>query len=227
VKSKGIVIARYAENLSWIYGIDIDETQIYVYNKGNNITPIDPKFKYINISNVGVCDHTYLYHIIKNYDNLEDVTIFIPGSCMFINKIKQKNILFNNLPYSYHSFFTKVMTDDNLRNFKLKYYVTTDPTNRDSGDLELSPCNIRPYGKWYKEVMGKELKSNVINYGGIFSVSKEIIRKKPKSFYENLISYLDKDKFPEASHYMERLWYNLFELDIDKSEYLQNRYLKV
>ena len=40
----------------------------------------------INLENVGVCVHTYFYHIIEHYDNLDDIIVFLPGSCMDENK---------------------------------------------------------------------------------------------------------------------------------------------
>ena len=71
-----------------------------------------------------------------------------------------------------------------------KYYRVTDPKNRDMSDFELTRCSVRPYGKWYEKVTGKPHKNKFCNYAGIFSLSKETIRKYPITFYQNLISYL-------------------------------------
>jgi hypothetical protein len=73
-----IVIARYNENLNWIEQLD-NNIKITIYNKGKN----DIKYPFITLPNVGRESHTYLYHIIKNYDNLADLTIFCQGDSIF------------------------------------------------------------------------------------------------------------------------------------------------
>lgn len=67
------VIARYQENIDWANGIN----NSIIYNKGatlpNTIHPI------VSLPNVGREGHTYLYHIIQNYDQLDDHTCFLQG----------------------------------------------------------------------------------------------------------------------------------------------------
>ena len=73
-----IVIARYNENLDWIKDIP-KNIKITIYNKGlDNI-----KESYIRLPNIGRESHTYLYHIINNYDNLSNTTIFCQGDSIF------------------------------------------------------------------------------------------------------------------------------------------------
>lgn len=211
VESKALVVARYGEGLEWLQEEDTHDTKVYVYNKGKNII-VDSRFVYTRLDNVGVCDHTYLHHIITHYDNLEDVTIFLPASWQAKRKISCKDQVFKSA-HIYHSYFTAIGIDPKLYNFTLNYYEVEDPRNRDISNFNLTPCSIRPYGKWYEHVTGNPLTNNISNYGCIFSLSKETIRKYPVSFYQNLISYLDKERFPEAAHYMERLWYNIFRLN--------------
>ena len=88
-----MVISMYKEKLDWLKAYDKPENtfrNIYLYNKfeGNNDkTSTDlgavlggKEAIKIDLKNVGRCDHTYLYHIIQNWDNLADVTIFTKGS---------------------------------------------------------------------------------------------------------------------------------------------------
>jgi len=73
-----IVIARYNENIDWIKKLDKD-IKISIYNKGlKNIT-----YPFIQLPNIGRESHTYLYHIINNYNSLEDLTIFCQGDSIF------------------------------------------------------------------------------------------------------------------------------------------------
>ncbi len=65
-----LVVARYNEDLSWLKKIN-KNIKITIYNKGDPIN-----FKNIKLPNVGRESHTYLTHILNNYDNLADITIF-------------------------------------------------------------------------------------------------------------------------------------------------------
>jgi len=79
-KTLEIVVARYNENLDWLKEIKMSkEIKITVYNKGAN----DIDIPFIPLPNIGRESHTYLYHIINNYDNLADQTIFCQGDSIF------------------------------------------------------------------------------------------------------------------------------------------------
>jgi hypothetical protein len=71
-----IVISCYNENIKWLDAKDLEKYRdcITIYNKGPN------KIKNsISLKNVGRESHTYLYHIINNYDNLANRTVFFQG----------------------------------------------------------------------------------------------------------------------------------------------------
>ena len=75
-----IVVARYNENLDWLKKIKKSkDLKITVYNKGKD----DIDVPFIQLPNIGRESHTYLYHIINNYDNLADQTIFCQGDSIF------------------------------------------------------------------------------------------------------------------------------------------------
>jgi hypothetical protein len=69
---KQIVVCRYNEDISWTDSLD----NVIIYNKGEKI---DSKHKVVNLPNLGMFHGSQLYHIIENYDNLADVTIFLQG----------------------------------------------------------------------------------------------------------------------------------------------------
>lgn len=82
-----IVIALYEEkNIDWIFKIP-KHFNLYIYNKGNDL-PEDfllnlktkiSNYKIEKIKNVGRETDTYLHHIVNNYNNLGDLTIFSQG----------------------------------------------------------------------------------------------------------------------------------------------------
>ena len=68
-----LVIAKYKEVVTWIN--KIKEHKITIYDKSD--TPI---INSIKLPNIGRETHTFLHHIVENYDNLDDVTVFLQGN---------------------------------------------------------------------------------------------------------------------------------------------------
>jgi hypothetical protein len=83
-----VVTATYNDekHLYWIRNLRIPYT---IYKKDDTLQVGDeipdhiscPNIRMIlpvkRIPNIGRCDYAFLYHIIQNYDNLDDVTIFV------------------------------------------------------------------------------------------------------------------------------------------------------
>ena len=78
-----IVVARYNEELDWLKKIP-KTFKITIYNKGlDNIKNVPSTATIIKLPNIGRESHTYLYHIIENYDKLADKTVFCQGDSIF------------------------------------------------------------------------------------------------------------------------------------------------
>jgi len=170
--------------------------------------------KTIKIDNVGRESHTYLYHIINNYDNLADVTIFLPGSSD--NGIKKKNsnlLLYKIMKNNNNTIFIGEKYDNvqaYFNNFTLDDWSSTDKSNKHiNPESILEKCKDRPYGKWYKKHF-PDLLTKYVAYGGIIAISKKHILQHPKSYYENLIQELSTTSNPEVGHYFERSWQAIF-----------------
>uniref|UniRef100_A0A6C0E1S9 Methyltransferase n=1 Tax=viral metagenome TaxID=1070528 RepID=A0A6C0E1S9_9ZZZZ len=73
-----LICARYNENINWL--LPLKDDLITVYNKGPDDLHLFPKDKIVKLENLGREGGTYLYHIIQNYDKLDDYTIFIQGN---------------------------------------------------------------------------------------------------------------------------------------------------
>jgi hypothetical protein len=211
-----IVISRYNEDLSWLNEYPFTEFEYIVYNKGindnfekNNVKQI------INLPNVGRCDHTYLYHIINNYENLSNIVVFLPGSVNNKLKInKAKDILTNIIDTNYRYAFFLGEYHKNLCNsfkdFKLDKYSSSDINNYSiNNEDKLKKCNIRPYGKWYKYFFG-DIVAHWCTFTGIFSIDKRDIIQHPINKYQFLIQTVNNHSNPEAGHYLERSWGALF-----------------
>lgn len=71
--STELVVARYNENLKWLDTIPSD-VKVTVYNKGQHL-----EYPNTPLQNIGRESDTYLQHIILNYNNIADRTIFVQG----------------------------------------------------------------------------------------------------------------------------------------------------
>jgi hypothetical protein len=217
-RSVDLVVARYKENLDWLNKYKDSRFQnVYIYNKSDS--PVeDCVNEYANcviktLPNVGMCDHTYLYHIIENYDSLADVTVFAPGSV----NLDYKDSIFKFTTDK--AFITKdtvlntykfdIDVDKAMYNFRMTTYIPSSSENRDQDNFNIAPASLTPFGVWYRKYF-PEVHTPYSSFFGIFAASKEHIRQRPKSFYENMIQQVNKNIFPEGSHFIERAWFSIF-----------------
>jgi hypothetical protein len=210
-KEVDIVIARYNEDLKWLNNSKFNKYNCIIYNKGsNNKFYKPPNATIINLKNVGMCDHTYLYHIVTNYDNLNKITIFLPGSSELDYKMSRINKLFKEIEKRDKAVFLYNDEYDNVKNELYNFTIDShtpahNKNNKLNTDTKLLPSTIRPFGKWFENKFGDTIIQH-ISYYGIFSVSDKDIIKKPKSYYTDLLNEVNKVKNHETAHYFERSW---------------------
>lgn len=218
-----MVIARYNETLDWLQEKPFHFFPYIVYNKGvnSNYYKNEEKWKEeIGLNNVGRESHSYLYHIVSNYDDLADLTIFLPGSVDSSNKYTRSKSMIENILQKYGEPVKSVASCQNLgndnnvfqmyKNFTLVDYLSTNKDNQKLNTASvLEPSRIKPFGTWYLTHFGDRT-SNCFAMNGIFAVSKEDIRKHPKSYYLSFLQQLDSHPNPETGHYMERAWDAIF-----------------
>jgi len=207
-KNYHLVVARYNEDIDWINNDPFNQFNIVLYNKGDDLSDkYNSKCQLNKLDNVGRESHTYLYHIIKNYDNLAPITVFIPGSTVersfkydvFIKNIEILNNTNDSVFYGCH--MNNVIQD--MYDFII---IKEDPIYGNG----LEEAQIKPFGKFIESTMGTDISCSVICYQGIFIVSKKHITQHPKQKYINLIKHLENSSNPEVGHYMERAWGILF-----------------
>jgi len=214
-KNIQIVVSRYNEDLKWLNNKPFRDLSVVVYNKGinDNFYKSSNTCKIENIKNVGRESHTYLYHIINNYDNLADVTVFLPGSADMDNKYQRSVDLVNNVKKHNNTVFLGENFDlDHIYNFQIENYSSTNESNFNlNKENQLEKANIRPFGKWYKHHFSKvDDKNQIISYCAIIAISKKDIRQYPISYYQSLLEQLNNSSNPEVAHYFERSWYAVF-----------------
>ena len=213
-----LVIARYKEDLAWLENEPYNQFKHIIYNKGT-----DTKFhtnkhtmEIIDLPNVGKCDHTYIYDIIRRYDILSNITLFLPGSMDIEFKDNTAKHIIKSLQSQKTPNSTMLITNyqipiyKSLGDFEINVWETSSRVNKDTSvDAETQQSTYRPFSKWYKHHFGNLNITNV-SYYGIMAVSQNHIHNRPKSFYENLITELNTSPNPEVGHYFERAWIAIF-----------------
>lgn len=207
-----IVISYYNENLDWI--IPYKNITI-LYNKGQPIDGVGFK-RIVQTLNVGREAYVYLYHIVMNYHNLANLTIFYQGDA-----------------YTAHAAYTYPTPDDYIRRYREDTVSARciTPSLDKRGDVW---GRIKHCCKWLEELKSGKLrraKGDMTEfwndifaqqqqqhppcidmwYAGIMAVTKQAIRNHPVEWYDYILTtYLSDHTNPEEAHYMEHLWYTIF-----------------
>ena len=205
--SNCLIISRFNENLNWLNAHN--DFKIIIYNKGNKIKSNNFK-NIINLENVGRESHTWLYHIVNNYYELDENNIFLQGRIDDLNCMAYKN------PNSYLKKINKLGFVASrygiLTPFHWKFNVgiEKDPKYKDSwqrDEISKSEIGFRQFSKNLFPEIPTFVKTS---YGGCFAVKKEIIKQHSLNFYTKLLKILCKHNNPIEGHYMERLWCYIF-----------------
>jgi len=175
--SSELVVAYYNEDINWININDFDK--IKIYDKGNNL---DNKFETIKLENIGRETHTYIYHIIENYDNLSDLTFFTQGN-----------------PFDHCQDFKE----------KIKLFIQTWYSNTHDCDITGAPEHNGLNIKEIADELELNIDDNItFKSGSIFSIYKDEILKHDKSYYINMLNVIKKYKL--SPWVIERLWGYIF-----------------
>jgi len=196
--TKQLVIAKYNENIDWLNNVNLDTI---IYNKGNefNLEKIKGQKNIIEeykLPNIGRESHTLLFHIIKNYNNLPDVTVFLQANPFdhlgnLIDKYPNVELIdfLNNLPEF-----------NNLFGFGIYH--------SDIGYLEFRT-------KIFEELQINSKYGNTFSTGCQYIFPKNVILKKPVEFYKKIQSWHEDPNNgflfdAQLPYIIERTWLDIF-----------------
>lgn len=210
-----IVLARYNENIYWIQ----NNLQFFtIYNKGKSIDLNNPYLNnFIQLStyslrNVGRESHTYLYHIINNWDNLADVTLFSQGVLSSNHKPFPLSLylLPKNENITINLYLKGTKLDSNKR------IIHTGKYNYNLLNNFMRPAKLNFIDWWNRYIkLPFPGENNILwSHGAIFSVNSKLIKSHSKEYYQDLLSCIDDHPDPEEGHYFERAWFYIFNLGI-------------
>jgi hypothetical protein len=191
--SRELVVSVYKEKIEWLIkrqSILGDREIISAYVKSDR-----NDFGYVEkLPNIGRESHTYIHHIIKNYDNLADFTTFIQGGPFFhFHEGDNPNLEFFN--------FAEEPTHD------------YNPL----GDFAMTDCFGRPFSHWDVDlfpVWDRLFEGNMphrffANYGAQFIVSRDVIQNRSIEFWQELYKmHKEIEYLPWA---LEIMWYYVFD----------------
>lgn len=179
-----LVVAHYREELRWLE--DFRELPVMIYSKGSR----GPN----ELPNVGREAHTYLHHIIENYDTLADVTVFLQGDPR------------DHVP----DLFEKIWSIDATTRYReLSELMLVDDRNG------RPPQPGLPLAAFYEKLFQRAAPEYYCcRVGACFAVSREVIRQRSRDFYRHAMELvLNEDRGPWC---IERLWHIVFETQSDK-----------
>jgi hypothetical protein len=206
-----IVVARYNEDLSWLHREPFNQYSNVIYNKGKtSVHPFPMTRDVIELENKGREYASYLYHIIRNYNNLANLTVFLPGSTDNCGKESKARRLVYEVEKHQDSVFIGTHYNDIVKDlyyFYLDSYAGTDIRN--DMHQKMTPAPIRPFGPWYIDKFSYIITQKLCHQG-IVSISRRDVLRQPVSYYQSFLDELLVCSNPEVGHYIERSWQAIF-----------------
>ena len=185
------VVAHDNGSLDWIAP---HSNHCHIYHKGNEIVP-RYEFRQWDRLQLPSAGHTYLHHIVSNYDHLADVTVFLNGRI----KMYQKTGSAYNDVLNY------------VRETKQEGISFKSPGSTLSKWKSVIGRGSRhgTLAQFWKAVFDYPHPAKIIyTPGSCFGVTRTLVHKHPKEFYRRL--YQSTTHNPEFYHFMEKLWIAIF-----------------
>lgn len=189
-----LVVARHREDLRWLRRVPGRFT-VTVYDKGGHAQAGHP------LPNLGREAHTYLHHLLTRYDELADLTVFAQGR-----------------PFDHVSDFHRVLRElaaggRRAAEFEwLGFIIDWDDAEGSHLFQNWTKNPDRhplPMGTFFRSLWHEPAPGRVVFYPGAhFIASRELIRRRPRSFYERALAL--SLSLPEAAHCFERCWDRVF-----------------
>ena len=203
-----VIIARYREDVSWADGLGYDYV---VYDKGGN-----DDVNALPLPNIGREAHTYLTHIVTEYDHLAPMNVFLQGD-PFDHIDDQGRASVETLRLQLADIVDRMIPFKGLAWFKLRSdalgrpHDLCKPENR--GRWAGWGRDI-PLGEVFEQIFNAPMPGQIVSRAptGNFCVTGERVRTRPKAFYEYCLKLIKADPQDEGNtgHAFERLWQHVF-----------------
>lgn len=169
---------------NWIPVLDSNNVPYTVYFKDDSLTRGQEEILndyHIKIPNYGRCDYAFLYHIVKNYNSLDDITLFVKN-----NWQEQHIRVWDHINECQVYDFMESGKQRRFQYWSNKQDIYPRHEEIHTGKHIFAQTTI----DWYHEIFpGIEPPIVVPGWGmaPCFSVSRRLIHRHPKSVYETLL----------------------------------------
>jgi hypothetical protein len=190
-----VVTSTYNDEkkMEWITELVKRGVPYIIYKKNNTLNETiirdqyNPTLGYqcLEIPNYGRCEYAFFHHIVTNYDNLDDVTIFTKCNWQEY-RISFWELLRNCKNYDYMTVGTHSEIVDYTMNQGTEQYNHIE--RQYHGNLMLRDIL---YDDIFSEDVAKPRAVRVWGHGPCFSVSRSLIHRHPKSVYEYLLHMME------------------------------------
>lgn len=192
------IVAKYNENVDWTKQLN---GRVTIYDKSEK--PIEGSIK---LKNVGREGETFLYHIVNNYDNLDDVTVFLQGNPFeHLNTLvgwrnyltdDEKQIVINKMN-------NEINNDSKFTTFYQVLYNDPKYVNY----VYTSAACLKYYGEQHERY--------TVSPGAQYIVPKKYILSRSLEFWKTLQKAMYNDEL--NGYCQEQLWYLAFTHTINKT----------
>jgi hypothetical protein len=209
-----ICVARFNEDIKWLPSLQ----QSIVYNKGDDL---DERLSaqlhsVVPMENLGRESSSYLTHIIRNYDNLSQITVFIQGKIHDHIRGPQDKFIRTIVAQAREHGYSKdrlIYNADHRhphwgQEWNKNYLGSSDWFKQDNynGNQRIA------FVEWFEKMIETPYpESEIILYpNAMFAVDKDHILSRPKAFYQKLLDNVHWHNDPVEAHFLERSWFYIF-----------------
>jgi hypothetical protein len=239
-----IVIAIYKEPIDWIPNFILelekkctrlrvflyfksepnDQNNRIIFNNGKeSIFRSNTIIQIEYLPNVGLCDHTYAWHIVNKEFAFENanpnrIVIFLTGSMPFI--LLKKWIFYQLLLTRLNLLANQTKLLGLIIHLNIqggrKYVEPKDYCFHYPGKPKCPPVQFHHkedsnHMNWHLRVFPEIPIPTYGVFKGIFAVHSIALHSVPKKYYERILNETSQSINPDAAYYVERTWYQLFE----------------
>ena len=196
-----LVVARYRENLNWLRNTPREIEKIVYDKSGEPFSLSSPdEFRHVALPNIGREAHSYLHHIVENYDSLADITVFAQGKPF-------------DHAFDFHQTLRQIAREGFSQDFRwLGHIIDTD--THDGSRLFATWSKNQGHERldldgFHRALFGCDGPTEyTFVLGGQFVVSKTKLLSRPLDFWRNALHVAQ--SFPDAAHCYERSWDKVF-----------------
>jgi hypothetical protein len=153
--------------------------------------------------NVGQCWGSFMSHMVEQYGNYADCTLFTTACCLhrrgkrFLFKKIFKDVIELQKDFSLQSCW-----DNDFKNFYMNSYTSQTPEN--AGNLYTTSPE-RPLHVWFKKHFPHKELTPLSSHLSIFALSRQQLMFHSQETYAKIARDLSRSALQEEAHYLERL----------------------